>query len=53
MSGYQQEQSKSSYLWARRNDMVSQEVPSLSTSTGVIDATDAISTYATQGFSQD
>lgn len=50
LGGYQQEQSKSSYLWARRNDMVSQEVPSLSTSTGVLDATDAISTYATQGF---
>lgn len=50
MAGYNQEQSKTSYLWARKNDMVSQEVPSLSTSTGVIDATDNLDAYATQGF---
>lgn len=50
MAGYQQEQSRTSYLWSRKNDMVAQEVPSLSTSTGTIDATDNLSEYATQGF---
>lgn len=49
MAGYQQEQSRTSYLWARKNDMVSQEVPALNTSTGTIDATDNLNEYATQG----
>jgi len=49
MAGYQQEQSKTSYLWARKNDMVSQEVPAINTSTGTIDATDNLAHYATQG----
>lgn len=49
MAGYQQEQSRTSYLWARKNDMVSQEVPAINTSTGTIDATDNLNQYATQG----
>ena len=50
MGGYQQEQSKDSYLWAKKNDMVSQEVPAMNTSTGLVDATDNLAQYATQGF---
>lgn len=50
MGGYQQEQSRTSYLWARKNDMVSQEVPSINTSTGTVDGADNLSQYATQGF---
>ena len=50
MAGYQQEESKTSYLWAKKNDMVSQEVPAINTSTGTIDATDNLAHYATQGY---
>ncbi len=50
MGGYQQEKSKDSYLWAKKNDMVSQDVPAMNTSTGLVDATDNLSQYATQGF---
>ncbi len=48
--GYQMEKSNNSYLFARRNGLISSEVPALSTSTGAIDATDAMDPYATQGF---
>ena len=49
MAGYQQEQSKTSYLYAKRNNLVSSEVPALSTSTGNIDAQDNLAQYGTQG----
>ncbi len=48
--GYQMEKSNRSYLYGKRNGLISSGVPALSTSTGSIDATDELETYATQGF---
>lgn len=48
--GFQMEQSKTSYLYAKRTDLITSNVPALSTSTGTIDATDELDPYGTEGF---
>ena len=48
--GYQMEKSKSSYLYGKRNGLISSEVPALATATRAIDAMDTLASYATQGF---
>jgi TonB-linked SusC/RagA family outer membrane protein len=48
--GYQMEKSINTYLYGKRNGLISSEVPALSTATGSIDATDGVDPYATQGF---
>ncbi|WP_162386947.1 TonB-dependent receptor [Spirosoma endbachense] len=50
LGGYQQEKSKTAYLYAKRNNLVSSEVPSIRTSTGPVDAIDSLAPYGTQGF---
>lgn len=50
LAGYQQEKSKTSYLYAKRNGLISSQVPSLSTSTGPLDAADSLAPYGTQGY---
>lgn len=49
MAGYQQDKNKYSYIWAKKTNLITPSVPSISTSTGIIDATDALSQYATEG----
>jgi TonB-linked SusC/RagA family outer membrane protein len=49
MAGYQQEKSKLSSLTASKTNMITSEVPTLNTSTGIINATDNLNDYATEG----
>ena len=49
MAGYQHEKGKYSYIWARRNNLITPDVPSIATATGTIDALDDVNIYATEG----
>jgi TonB-linked SusC/RagA family outer membrane protein len=48
-AGYQTENSSQTYLQASKDGLITSSVPSLSTATGVITASDALTAYATQG----
>jgi TonB-linked SusC/RagA family outer membrane protein len=49
MAGYQQEKAKLSYIWARKSNLLTAAVPSISTSVGPADAIDDITLYGTEG----
>jgi len=50
MGGYQQESNKYDYLSGLKRELITKEVISITTATGEMQVTDAISHWATQGF---
>jgi TonB-linked SusC/RagA family outer membrane protein len=50
MAGYQQESSSYDYLTGQKTEMITPNVPSLTTSTGVMQTGDELSHWATQGY---
>lgn len=50
MAGYQQESSKYDYLSGMKRGLISPEVPSITTATGDMQATDALTHWGTKGY---
>lgn len=50
LAGLQFEYDASRYMFAKQNDLLVQDVPSLSTAIGALTATDALNHWATQGY---
>lgn len=50
MAGYQQESGSYDYLWGLKRELITPEVPSLSTATGEMQAKDKMTHWSTQGY---
>ncbi|TKG95466.1 SusC/RagA family TonB-linked outer membrane protein [Puteibacter caeruleilacunae] len=50
LAGHQNEKQKYKHLWASKKGLITQDVPSISTATGVVDAGDRIDDWASEGY---
>lgn len=50
MLGYQQESNKYDYLWGLKRELITPEVPSISTATGEMQTKDEMTHWSTQGY---